>query len=388
MSINLITNLSGYPNGTATAKRIKLIGKAIQASGTVFRVLTNSVYYNELNVESEGMHQNISFQYLHKQIITKSISKYRKVLYFALGCFNLLAMFFKFDRRTDQVYSYNHGELFNVYIILLCRLFRIKLIQEINEWSHNDTNKRFEKYVIEGLLIKYSNAAVVISNEIENKVLKINPEINLLKVPILEEFSTIPNHPEKYNSDDKYCFWMGDVDGYINDVLFAIKACAILYSSGLPVKFYVSGPFSKETELRIEEVALQNSYPLEFIKLLGFLSETDLERYSKRAYLYIVPLWNNERSKSRFPTKIGAFMQAGNPVISCKIGEVGNMLTDSVNVLFYKEDNLEDLAGKIRQLFVDNDLYSVISQNSYNFALNNFNYANYSNQFKSFFEKL
>ena len=169
MREHLITSITGYPYGTATAKRVNLIGKSIKASGIEFRVLTNYIQHNQFNTNSEGIHQDIYFQYLHKRYINENMSKLRKILYYLLGCFKLIGFFKKFDKKNDIVYSYNHGNLFNVYIIFLCKLFNIKLVQEINEWYHNDLNRKFEKLVVEGPLVKYSEAAIVISGTIKKK---------------------------------------------------------------------------------------------------------------------------------------------------------------------------------------------------------------------------
>src|SRR5690606_1357865 len=98
-------------------------------------------------------------------------------------------IFRKFDKKIDIVYSYNHGNLFNVYIIFLCKLFKIRLVQEINEWFHNDLNKKLEKRIMEGPLVKHCDGAIVISDAIKKNVLKINSNIKLLKIPILEDFS-------------------------------------------------------------------------------------------------------------------------------------------------------------------------------------------------------
>lgn len=388
MRINLITDLSGFPNGTATAKRINLLGKSLLSSGFVFKVFTNGIQFDPYNTKIEGYVDEIFFEYLHKKYITKKLSKSTKIWFYLIGCVNLFGVFRKFDRRNDIVYSYNHGNLFNVYIILLCKLFKIKLVQEINEWFHNDLNKGLEKRIMEGPLIKQSNGAIVISDAIKRNVLKINPNIKLLKIPVLEDFSQTKFDGNQIKNTEKYCFWMGDVNGYQKDVLFIIKACGEVYKSGLAINFYVSGPYSNITLSRIEEVANQYNFPIQNIKMLGYISEVALNEYCRNAFLFIVPLWNDERSKSRFPTKIATFMQVGKPVISCNIGEIANLLTDSQNVLLYSEGDHFDLAKKIVRLFDDQDLYEKLAKESYDFASKHFNYLSYSENLKLFFNNL
>jgi glycosyltransferase involved in cell wall biosynthesis len=181
---------------------------------------------------------------------------------------------------------------------------------------------------------------------------------------------------------------MGDVDGYQNDVFFIIKACSYVHKMGIPLQFYISGPCNDDTFNKIKETANQFDFPIQQIKLLGYISEDELNTYCNNAFLFVVPLWDDERSKSRFPTKIASFMRAGRPVVTCNIGEISNLLTDSVNVLYYSEGDFKDLSLKMKRLFDDNELYERISNESYNFAAKYFNYLSYSNKIKLFLNNL
>ena len=81
-------------------------------------------------------------------------------------------------------------------------------------------------------------------------------------------------------------------------------------------------------------------------------------------------------------------MQTGKPIISCKIGEVGELFTDSLNILFYKEGDYNDFANKIQRLLIDNELYDRLAKESYDFALKNFNYLSYCDDLNLFFHNL
>ncbi len=384
MRVNVITNLTGFPFGTANAKRISLIGKSILASGIECRVYTNSIQINKYNTKIKGTANGINFEYLHHKQLSKKLNIFKKIYYTFSGWSRLLLLFRKFSKSNDIVYSYNHGNLFNVFIIVLCKLFGIKLIQEINEWYHNDLNRKLEKLIIEGPLVNKSSGAIVISETIEKKVLEINYDLKLLKIPVLEDFSPMPNSEAKQKPEEKYCFWMGDVDGYLNDVFFILKACSEVYKMGINLHFYISGPCNNETYNRIKEFANQFNYPFQLIKLLGYISEDELNFYCNNAFIFVVPLWDDERSKSRFPTKIASFMRACKPIITCKIGEISKLLTNNINILYYQEGDYKDLALKIKSLFDDEDLYERISVESYSFASKYFNYLSYSNNIKLF----
>ncbi len=388
MRVNLITIQSGFPFGTANAKRINLLGKAIIASGNSFRVFTNSIEFNKFNSILKGEYEGIQFEYLHRKQIKNGLSKSLKVSYFLTGIFRLIGILKNLDKKNDVVYSYNHGTLFNYCLIVLCKFFSLKLIQEINEWYHNDLNRKLEKFIVEGPLVKKSDAVIVISETIKRKVLEINPDLKVLRIPVLEDFSKSTAKHEIVGSTTKYCFWMGDVIGYLHDVLFITKALAEVYKSGVTLEFVISGPSNDQSFSQIIETANQCGFPSENIKLLGYLDEVELQRHCRDAYFFVVPLWDDERSKSRFPTKIASFMQAGKPVISCRLGEISNLLTDKENILFYKEGNFIDLADKIKELVGDDELYYRISVNSILYAKEKFNYMSYKNELKQLIESL
>lgn len=388
MRVNLITIQSGFPFGTANAKRINLLGKAIIASGISFRVYTNSIVYNIFNSKVQGVYDGIPYQYLHRKQMKNGLSKLLKISYFLIGIFRLIGVLKKFDKKNDVVYSYNHGTLFNYYLIVLCRFFRLKIIQEINEWYHNDLNRKLEKFIVEGPLVKKSNAAIVISETIKRRVLEINPNLKVLKIPVLEDFSKSTITPISKAVTTKYCFWMGDVTGYLHDVVFITKALGQVYKAGIPLEFLISGPSNDQSLKQIIETANQYGFPAQNVKLLGYVEDAELNSYCQGAYFFVVPLWDDERSKSRFPTKVATFMQTGKPVISCKLGEISNLLTNRENILFYKEGNYADLAEKIIELVNDDDLYKRLSTNSSRYASEKFNYISYRDELKKLIESL
>lgn len=388
MNVRLITGITSFPSGTATAKRIILLGKSFLESGINYSVYSNGIQYNEFNKEVKGEYENISFEYLHGKIIRKDFSTIKKIVFYIFGCINLIGVFLKFKKNEDVVYSYNHGNLFNVYIIFLCKLFKIKLIQEINEWYHDEPNRKLEKFIMEKVVVEYSDGAVIISSPIERKVKMLNEGLKLIKIPILEDFKEMKLAKYDSNQNEKYCFWMGDVDCYIKDIEIILKACSILHNDNVQIKFYASGPYSAESLEKIMELITNLKLPKSNFELLGFISEEDLKQYCNNAFLFVVPLWDNVRSKSRFPTKIASFIQNGKPIISCKVGEVADFFENNKSILFYEVGDSKDLAKRMLALINDQELYLKIVENSYNVASTKFNFKTYSNPLKFFAQNL
>lgn len=382
MNINLITDILDFPNGTAGTMRVKMIGKSLMRSGCAFAVYTNALINNKFNKFPEGEFDGIVFKYLHGTTQLKK-SKLIKLFLYIKGIYYLRKILSTKNNRTDIIYIYSHGSIFNLITIILCKIYKLKIVQEINEWDSREKNFFLKTCIEEGPMIKYADAAIIISNNIKNEVEKLNAELKTFILPVLED-------PLKFETDirpieESYCFWMGQVDGYLDDILFMIKSCGLAFKGGKNFSLYISGSYSKQSLYKINEAAEKFGYPIAKIRLLGYIDEKELMHYTMLATFFIVPLWNNQKSFFRFPTKLSTFMFCGKPIITCKIGEVGRLLSDGINALFYNPGDEKDLCCKIIQLLEDDKLYTTLCDNSKRYANRKFSYLKYSKELHGFF---
>ena len=126
MQVILITDSTGFPKGTATAKRILMIGRALAEVGVDFSVLTNYFSHGESNDISVGKHKGIRFRYLHGNI-KQGLTKFLKLFFYVKGLIRLLIIISRVNKRDTLVYIYSQGTLFNLYGSLLCKFFGIKI---------------------------------------------------------------------------------------------------------------------------------------------------------------------------------------------------------------------------------------------------------------------
>ena len=384
MNIVLVTDIIDFPNGTAGTMRVKMIGKALLESGCNFSIYTNTLKNNIFNNSASGIDEGIEFKYLHG---TTSLDKIKllKLFLFVKGIFALNRILSSKNKHIDIIYIYSHGSIFNLLTILLCKFYQLRIVQEINEWDTRENKKYLNTFISEGPMVKWSDAALVISKKIKEKVLSLNPDLKVYTLPVLEDPLKFEAHKVDYTTHNNYCFWMGQVDGYLNDILLIIKSCSLAYKNGYHFSFVIAGEYSENSLDEITKTASHHGYPISNINLLGYLDEKELLCYCKCAYFYIVPLWNNQKSFYRFPTKLSTFLFCGKPIITCKVGDVGDLLTDNFNVLFYEPGDIQDLNHQITKLFDDSSLYINLCINSKYFANNILNYGKYSKSLHDFF---
>lgn len=385
MNIYLVTNTTGFPNGTAAAKRIRMLGRAIIASGSSFSIFTGVLKHNQYNIKPAGSIDNIYYKYLHGTTELR-VGTGQKILLYIKSIIALKKALQKMNPLNTIVYIYSHGDIYNIITLLLCRFYSIKTVEEINEWDYDEMKSPLRKFIFRVPMVKWSHGATVISQNIEENVLRINPHLKTLVIPVLDDcacYKTMPAIP----AVNKYCFWMGLVDGYIEDVLFIIESCALAYKKGYEMDIVISGPCINSLE-KIKEKMRSVNYPQNKLKMVGYVSDDALNRLCQNAFFYIVPLWVSQKSQNRFPTKIASFMFSGKPVLTCKIGEVGHLLTENSNVLFYTPGDSNDLANKIGLIYNDTILYDKICINAKQFALVHFDYDQYKNALSSFFNEI
>jgi glycosyltransferase involved in cell wall biosynthesis len=84
------------------------------------------------------------------------------------------------------------------------------------------------------------------------------------------------------------------------------------------------GPEENELRQAVREQALERN-----IKLLGYVSQAELDGLMLNAEGLMAPLNDTIADRARCPSKIPMYMMAGRPIITCKIGEAWEYLRES-----------------------------------------------------------
>ena len=69
------------------------------------------------------------------------------------------------------------------------------------------------------------------------------------------------------------------------------------------------------------------------VDLVGYLSRPELLDLYARAHALLIPLFDDQRSRARFPTKIGEYLAAARPVVTNAVGEIPLYFTDGVDAV-------------------------------------------------------
>jgi glycosyltransferase involved in cell wall biosynthesis len=383
----------GFPHGTASTNRILLIGRALLSAEVPFYVWHIGPSAVGTNSGMGGIHQGVRWEFLSPSV-RRPASRWLRMVYFFYGCV-LLPVRLVSKRRRICVYCYYQGDALNLWILVVCRLLGIPVAQECCEWWPGTADETF----INGLLyskvmFRWSSGALPISTLIEKRIRQIvGPSYPLARVPVLVDSEEVQREkdtpPSSVVAGQSYLFWCGMVDGYLRDPLFLIEVLGVLAREhSLKPALVLSGPCSQgardELHRAVEAVGVESNQLI----ITGFLSEVELFRLATHASVALMPLWDDDRSKTRFPTKLGLYVAAGCPVVTCAVGEVAHYLHDNQTALFANNGDKVDWAKSICKLLISNNLSDEISFNIKSKLFPIFDYKYVSKKIKNLFDEI
>jgi glycosyltransferase involved in cell wall biosynthesis len=355
-SVYCICGGFGFPAGTASTKRIRLIGRGLVLKGIPFHVWHIGPSPFKENIERTGIIEGISFEYLSPGVSWPSFKAVR-TLYYLWGFIKLIFCLLHV-RKKGIVYCYYQGDIKNLVTLLLCRLMRIPVVQEVCEWwPGTPSGNVYNKWMYRNIMFRWSTGGLVISHEIRNRIESIaGTKYTICMMPVLvdpAENKVIRNENHCRHLSISSFLWCGMVDGYKKDVLFLIDAMAQLKSQrGQDSLLRIIGPCSQNARDELLCYAASKNISAARLDIAGFVSEDELWEYCTKADALLMPLWDDDRSITRFPTKLGQYLAAGRPIVTSKVGEIKYYLNEKT-AMFYRPGDAEGLTQCLDRLLDD-----------------------------------
>jgi len=284
------------------------------------------------------------------------------------------------NRRKAVVYAYNQGCVVNFFTLLICKMLKIPVIQECCEWWPGTAGEtRLNRWMYSKIMFKWSAAALSISSLIEDRIKEItNRDYLQLRIPVLCDckIGQLPregglNHPERY------VFWCGMVDGYRRDPELLIRAVALVRKSVL-IDVVIAGPCSDEVCRDLIALGKELGLDQHVVRILGFVDDEALNKWVSDASALYLPLWNDDRSQTRFPTKSALYAASGRPIVTCAIGEIPEYFADRVTALFFKPGDPVDLARGIVELLKNPQLSNQMGKTALEIVAPRFDFRMYT----------
>jgi glycosyltransferase involved in cell wall biosynthesis len=340
----------GFPFGTASSKRILLVARALASEGIPCEVWHLGPSFCPENRERRGGHQGIAFEYLAPTVHFSKLWMLR-VAGYLWGCL-VLPWRMLTRMRGRSAYVYYQGSLIHLWVLLVCRALGVPVIQEACEWWPDTPQRtRLNTWLYERAMFRWTAGALPISRHIEERIRRVGrPDLPLLRLPVLIDPLEARPHLDEPRAGIPRLLWCGSLYWFIRDASLLIQAGARLAGERRPVELILCGPSSAAAEDTLRREAGEAGFPVGQLRITGFIAEEELWRLCRSASVLLMTMWEDERSATRFPTKIGQYVAAGRPIVTAGIGEVAEFLTDGRTALFYRPGDVDDLAAKVGRI--------------------------------------
>jgi glycosyltransferase involved in cell wall biosynthesis len=332
---------SGFPLGAMDAPRIINVGKALQKAGIKFRVLHCGPSPISANMNSVGVHEEIAYEYTTYTTKRPKNVLLRTLLY-AWGILILIARLVALrpQRRRTSVYIYIHKGPIGVLSAAVCRILGIPVVQEVNEWwpgtgTHDDS--RFTNWLYKGPMFSLATGTLVISTLIEERVRAVSQGLKrpliVQRTPILVDINKFyPGGPASafLNGLVPQFVWCGAVAVYLKDMDFLIRALARVIQKNMKCQLTIVGSACEDARRRVRQYAEAQGVA-DAVLMTGFVDDYQLNSIYRSAAGLLLPLFDDDRSRTRMPTKLGGYLASGTPVITCDVGDLTGLLSHKLN---------------------------------------------------------
>lgn len=388
MNVIMLVDRFGFPYGNAATARVGLIARALVEQGVSVSVLLArpSDYPNQvINRQIAGKHKGVDFEYTSGKTVRDSsflVRRYRTFRGWLLAIRRILTA-----RARSCLYLYSDNPVLCIPAILAARIRGMPVVIELCEWRPSRRScPASVKWYYKNLRFALADGVLAISAHLRDRVKLIrntSSRPKIIEVPILTDLAEAHRSSHRCSNGERYVLWCGQLDGYIDSVLWLIKVFSHV-SSRHECKFLAVGRCTPELEAHIRSFADSLGINGDRIVLTGYVPREQLFELYQNAQALLAPLEDDERSKARFPTKIGEYLASGRPVITNSVGEINRFLRDGETAFIAAPQNEEAFAGKIEQVLSDPELSRKIGLAGRQVAVRYFDYSKHGKRISEF----
>jgi glycosyltransferase involved in cell wall biosynthesis len=385
----------GFPNGMAATQRLRLMARALVEQGIDVTVLVMWVSEQPPVIENtqvRGEWHGVRFEYTTGTTIRPRNFFARRWIELR-GIVGALRRVIQFRRARPITCLYLYDAVMRMTIahwlfILLARWLRVPIAVELNErpWSMRENATRIERAISP---LRGVQGAIVISdflNEwVSSESARNHFAISVIQLPILVDVNEFTRRAVRceppvvlYAASPTYDESLKFILDAMSEVWQAAPQCRLVITGNHPILREKSETTGATGQLVTPGL----------IEQAGYLTRPELLEHYASASVLLIPLFDDVRSRARFPTKIGEYLAAGRPVVTNRVGEVARCLEDGINA-FVCEPGDARLYGQTILKAIQNPARAhQIGLAGRETAERFFHYAHYQEVLAKFFELL
>ncbi len=323
----------GFPHGWAATNRLRLLGLAMAAENVDVSVLVTRVSERPGEVRNRavrGSSDGIGFLYTPGST-TRSDSFVRRRLSEARGYAGAIFELARRHRsgRLDCVYLAALPETWRPSVWLLLRWLRrrgVPVVVELNEipgetaWMPRRLARHFSH-------LDSASGVVAISSWLVGwsaaEAARIGRRVHVVEIPIVVDVDEGAARPYPQGSPS---FLYSASSDYGFAVAFILRAMRVVWERYPDCEFVVTGMRPQIVADLVRREGVAGS--ADRVRAVGYVERERLVELYAGSSALLIPLFDNLRSRARFPTKIGEYLAAGRPVVTTAVGEVERFFHD------------------------------------------------------------
>lgn len=378
-----------FPEGDASTNRVYTYAKGlIENKLGVYVICFENKYIND----QQGVTENIKYYHPFGQTERNKhflIRRWQKFIKY-LKTLSLIRELGK-EEKIDAILVYTQRLTTHVFAWYLTRITSSKLLMECSEhplihYQQGAFNRsigliklKIETNLIDGIfcisyfLVDYFKLHGV-------------PEKKLFLIP-----STVDTTRFSQNGETPfphpYIGYFGGLTFYRDNIDILIKAFSSLCNKH-PELNLVLGGFCSDNEMKQLRDLIQELNLSSKITVLEYLPRTEIIKYIVHSKILVMVRARDLETQASFPSKLTEYMATSKPVITVKVGEIPDYLTDGVNSFLIEPGNINELAEKLDYVLNNYDQALTIAQQGKLLTATTFNYNYQAKRIIKFLESL
>lgn len=348
MNIVIFGDLFSFPEGNAATNRVYTYAKGFIENGINTHVVCFS---NDYCSDKEGVIDGINYYLPFAQKKRNRyfiVRRWQKLLKY-WNTYRILKRINKSD-KTIAINSWSNELHTHLFGRLLAKLHKAKFIIECSEhplrhYQGHALNKKLGQlnFFLESQLC---SGVFCISNYlIDFYISRGFSREKLFLVPSTVDPSRFTQIGEK-PIIQRYVGYFGSMTFGRDNVDVLIKAFALISNKYPEILLVLGGFCSKNEKDKILELITKLNINGK-IRLLEYLTREEIITYVAHADILVMVRANDLQAKASYPSKLTEFLASSVPVISVKVGEVSEYLSDGVNAFLIEPEDVDALANKL-----------------------------------------
>ena len=395
----LLLAVADFPQGFATAERIKLLSKAITKNGgsvTVGLIHSTRSLSKEHVQPVSGTFEDSVYTYLNGRSVRPD-GFFRTLMDTVTGILNagkkIKAL--KQQNKIDALILYTPNLLKCVYPIILAKIYNVPIYFELceirtAEGSGSKDNffrklTRLGDILTENIAHKISNGLIVISNNIKDYYINKGalPD-KILVVPALVECDkfNISTSPLPLLLNKRYFLSIGSY-GKKEGIYFILEAFGKICKQFSDTLLVFTGTPPPTIKAQIDSIATKYNF-IDQLVFTGFLDRATLLWCCQNATALLACRTSSHFAEYGFPTKFVEYLASARPVIVSNVGEPHKYIDDNVSGYISLADDAQSIADKMLAALTLTDDGKEMGTKAQNIAESVFDYKNYSENLNNF----